>query len=122
MTREEFDHFCKSLKATTNVIQWGEASVWKIGGKIFAICSGWGKEEGDGEGQKISFKCSPHSFDILKEVEGFIAAPYLARAKWIQLTKDCPLKEDEIKEYITTAYEIICAKLTKKLRKELGLE
>lgn len=39
MTRDEFDGYCRSLKATTNVIQWGNSSVWKVGGKIFAICS-----------------------------------------------------------------------------------
>jgi predicted DNA-binding protein (MmcQ/YjbR family) len=39
MTREEFDLYCASLKATTNVIQWGNATVWKIGGQIMAICS-----------------------------------------------------------------------------------
>ncbi len=37
MTREEFDHYCSSLKSTTHIIQWHGASVWKIGGKIFAI-------------------------------------------------------------------------------------
>jgi len=36
---QEFNDYCSSLAATTNVIQWGNASVWKVGGKIFAICS-----------------------------------------------------------------------------------
>ena len=40
MTYQEFNEFCRSLAATTNVIQWGGAHVWKVGGKVFAI-GGW---------------------------------------------------------------------------------
>lgn len=117
MTRDEFDSFCKSLKATTNVIQWGNATVWKVGGKIFAICSHWGK----GEQQKIAFKCSDFSYLLLTEQEGIVPAPYLARAKWVQLTTANALSDDEIKAYITQAHKIIAAKLTKTKQKQLGL-
>ncbi|UTW56564.1 MmcQ/YjbR family DNA-binding protein [Kordiimonas sp. SCSIO 12610] len=117
MTRDEFDHFCSGLKATTNVIQWGNSSVWKVGGKIFAIASVWG----DGNHSKINFKCSDLSYQILCELEGIIPAPYLARAKWVQVEDDTILDDDTLKSYITEAHEIIAAKLTKKLQKELGL-
>jgi predicted DNA-binding protein (MmcQ/YjbR family) len=40
MTRDEFNIFCATLPKTTHVIQWGNAHVWKVGGKVFAI-SGW---------------------------------------------------------------------------------
>ena len=40
MTRDEFNSFCDGLTATTHVVQWGNADVWKVGGKVFAIC-GW---------------------------------------------------------------------------------
>ena len=40
MTREDYDAFCGSLPHATHVVQWGDASVWKIGGKVFAI-GGW---------------------------------------------------------------------------------
>ena len=117
MTREEFDLYCASLKATTNVIQWGNATVWKIGDKIFAICSHWGA----GEEQKISFKCSEHSYMVLCELEGIIPAPYLARAKWVQLTTLDAMKDEDIRVYVESAYDIISAKLTKKLRAELDI-
>ena len=117
MTREEFDTYCASLPKTTNVIQWGNATVWKIGGKIFAICSHWGK----GEEQKISFKCSDLSFSILIEQDYIMPAPYLARAKWVQLTHTKAMDDDDIKAYIKEAYSIICRKLTKAKRKETGI-
>lgn len=118
MNREQFDTFCASLKATENVIQWGDSSVWKVGGKIFAICSIWG----NGRDWKLSFKCSDLSYQILCELDGIVPAPYLARAKWVQLTDDDALSDDDIKSYIEEAHRIIAGKLTKAKRSELGLE
>jgi len=40
VTRDEFNAFCGGMTATTHVVQWGNADVWKVGGKVFAIC-GW---------------------------------------------------------------------------------
>src|SRR5690606_27443387 len=37
MTYPEFNDFCRSLPATTYVVQWGGSHVWKVGGKVFAI-------------------------------------------------------------------------------------
>lgn len=117
MTRKEFDAFCATLKASTHVVQWGGASVWKIGGKIFAVSSIWGESEQE----KISFKCSDLAFDILKEQPGLTPAPYLARAKWIQVTESGAMSDEDIKSYIETAYWIVARKLTKAVRSELGL-
>lgn len=117
MNRAEFDTYCRSLKAATNVVQWGDASVWKVGGRIFAICSHWG----EGEQQKISFKCSDLSYRILCELPGVVPAPYLARAKWVQITTDEAMSDADIRDYIRTAHEIISAKLTRAVRAELGL-
>lgn len=118
MTRDEFNEFCKALKATTNVVQWGGASVWKIGGKIFAICSSWG----EGQHPKISFKCSDLSYSMLPQQPGIIPAPYLARAKWVQIEEAGAMSDEEIKAYIKMAYTIIGWKLTKAQRKSLELE
>ena len=118
MTRDEFNDYCQSLSATTNVVQWGNASVWKIGGKIFAICANWGVDEGPG----IGFKCSDLSYQILIEQEGIMPSPYLARAKWVRLATHDAMSDDDIKLYIERAYLIIMSKLTKAKLKELGLE
>jgi len=116
VTRQEFDSFCASLKATTNVVQWGNATVWKVGGKIFAICSHWG----EGDHQKIGFKCSDLSYLVLIEQEGIVPGPYLSRAKWVQLETSDAMTDAEIKSYITEAHSIISGKLTKTKQRELG--
>ncbi|MBO0335213.1 MmcQ/YjbR family DNA-binding protein [Sneathiella sp. CAU 1612] len=117
MTRDDFDSFCVTLPAATNVKQWGNASVWKVGGKIFAICSNWGPDET----QKISFKCSDLAFAILTEQEGIIPAPYLARARWVQLISKDAMQDQDIEAYIQEAYTIVKAKLTRAMRAELGI-
>ncbi|WP_417450698.1 MmcQ/YjbR family DNA-binding protein [Kordiimonas sp.] len=125
MTRDEFDAYCATLKATTHVVQWGGASVWKVGGKIFAICSNWGPDDKRSGTQdsasRISFKCSDLSYQILCELEGIEPAPYLARAKWVQLQRAGALTHVDLKSYIADAHAIIAAKLTKKLQRDLGL-
>ncbi len=92
--------------------------MWKVGGKIFAICSQWGA----GSDNRISFKCSDLGYRILCEQEGIIPAPYLARAKWVQIEDPEAMSEDELKRYIETAYVIVLGKLTRAQRAELGLE
>ena len=41
MQRDGFEAFVLALPAVTLVHQWGDASVAKVGGKIFALLSGW---------------------------------------------------------------------------------
>lgn len=118
MTRDEFNDFCQSLKATTNVVQWGNASVWKIGGKIFAVCSKWG----EGDHAKISFKCNDMAYSMLPQQPGIIPAPYLARAKWVQIEQADAMSDEDLKAYIKMAYTIIGWKLTKAMRASLELE
>jgi len=117
MNRQHFDKFCERLPGTSNVIQWGGASVWKVGGKIFAISSTWGKDDTE----CISFKCSDLSYQILTEQDGIVPAPYLARAKWVQVRGHDTLNDQDVEGYITEAHKIISGKLTKKARAELGL-
>ena len=122
MTRQDFDAYCASLASVTHVVQWGGASVWKVGGKIFAICSNWGPDECvDDAHNKISFKCTDLSYDILRRQDGIVPAPYLARAKWVQVQTAKAMSEDDLCGYIADAHAIISAKLTKAKRAELGL-
>jgi len=65
-----FEAFVLALPAATLVRQWGDSSVGKVGGKIFAI---FGDAAGDGA---LSFKCSDLAFQMLPELEGIRPAPY----------------------------------------------
>lgn len=118
MTYQQFNTFCRSLAHTTYVMQWGDAHVWKVGGKVFAI-GGWN----DGKNSGITFKTSELSFDILREQPGLRPAPYLASRgmKWIQQYAKPGLKDAELKYYLSESHRLVSLGLTKKLQKELGL-
>ena len=117
MTRDEFNDFCKSLKATTHVVQWGNSDVWKVGGKVFAIC-GWADEV-----DAFTFKTSDIAFEVLQDQPGIRPAPYLASRgfKWLQHYAEPGLSDDELKAHITLSYEMIAKALTRKKRAELGV-
>lgn len=118
MTYEEFNAFCASLRATTHVVQWGGAHVWKVGGKVFAI-GGW-HEEGEA---RFTFKASEISYEVLKAQPGLRPAPYLASRglKWIQHHAQPGLSDAELRDYIRQSHAIVAQGLSKKRRVELGL-
>lgn len=119
ITLKQYNEYCGSLPSSTHVVQWGGADVWKVGGKVFAI-GGWSKEEKP----YITFKCSDISYEMLKEQQGLRPAPYLASRgfKWIQMYNDPGLSKKELFAYISHSHQLVAAKLTRKLQKELGLE
>ncbi|MGK2229026.1 MAG: putative DNA-binding protein (MmcQ/YjbR family) [Devosia sp.] len=118
MDRTGFEAFVLSLPGVTLVHQWGNASVAKVGDKIFALLSGWATDGDLG----LSFKCSLMSYDLLPELEQVRPAPYLARAKWVQVLPGAPLSSDELQAYVREAHRLVAAKLTRKRQAELGLE
>ena len=118
MTYDEFNAFCASLKATSNVIQWGGSSVWKVGGKVFAV-GGWD----DGECPRFTFKTSEIAYEMLRDHPGCRPAPYLASRgmKWIQHFEEPGLTDEELRDYIQHSHLLASLNLTKKLQRELGL-
>jgi len=119
MLLEEYNSYCASLPRTTHVVQWGGAHVWKVGGKVFAI-AGWSA----GEELAVTFKVSDLGFDILKQQPGLRPAPYLASRgmTWIQRTSGESMDDAALKDYLAESHRLIAAKLTRKLRHELGLD
>ena len=117
MTYEEFNQFCRTLPATTYVVQWGGSHVWKVGGKVFAI-GGWQDDE-----PSFTFKVSDTSYEILKMQSGLRPAPYLASRgmKWIQHFAKPGLSDSALRDYIRQSHFIVSQGLSKKARIELGL-
>jgi predicted DNA-binding protein (MmcQ/YjbR family) len=118
MTRKDYDAFCETLPNATHVVQWGDASVWKIGGKVFAI-GGWS----NGETFAVSFKCSKTSFAILSELPGLRPAPYLASRglSWMQRIDDSALDDAGLQAYLRQSYALVAAGLPKRTQRALGL-
>jgi predicted DNA-binding protein (MmcQ/YjbR family) len=118
MTRDEYNRFCQSLKATTHVVQWGGSDVWKVGGKVFAI-AGWNHGSTTG----ITFKTSEIAYEMLRDQPGLRPAPYLASRgmKWIQHYDQPGLGDEDLRYYLAESHRIVALGLTQKKRRELDL-
>ena len=118
MTRGRYNKFCGALKATSHVVQWGGADVWKVGGKVFAI--GW---FATGSHPAITFKVSEFSYEVLRDMPGLRPAPYLASRgmKWIQQFDEPGLSDADLKDHLADSHRLVSLGLTKKLQRELGL-
>jgi predicted DNA-binding protein (MmcQ/YjbR family) len=105
---------CLSFPGATEQIQWGNDLLFKVGGKMFAatplepapVC--------------LSFKASPENFAELTERPYIIPAPYLARAQWVALETRDAVPRDELAGLLRKSYELVAAKLPKKIRESLS--
>lgn len=123
MKLEAYNRFCSTLPATSHVVQWGGAHVWKVGGKVFAI-GGWNGGPADEAAELfVTFKVSDLAYDILKEQPGCRPAPYLASRgmKWIQRMSGESMDDAALKDYLKESHRIVASGLPKKKRAELGL-
>ena len=117
MTPAKFNAFCRSLPATSYVMQWGGSHVWKVGGKVFAIGGSHGRRA------TVTFKVSPIAYEMLRERQGLRPAPYLASRglKWIQHYAEPGLSNAELRDYLRLSHAIVARGLSRKRRAELGL-
>jgi predicted DNA-binding protein (MmcQ/YjbR family) len=117
MDRATFNAFCAAMAATSHVVQWGNADVWKVGPKVFAIC-GWA----DGR-DAFTFKVTEIAYEVLQDQPGIRPAPYLASRgmKWLQHYEAPGLSDAELRQHIEISYDLVAAGLSKKKRLELGI-
>ncbi|MCB1383904.1 MAG: MmcQ/YjbR family DNA-binding protein [Notoacmeibacter sp.] len=118
MTLDDFNSYCAALPHTRYVVQWRGAHVWKVDTKVFAI----GRFDA-GEAERITFKCSWMSYDILKEQPGLRPAPHLASRgmPWIQRVSDESMDDAALRDYLTESHRLAAATLSRKRQRELGL-
>jgi len=115
MDIESVRKFCLSLPHVTEGIQWGNDLLMRIGNKMFAVIVLEPASD-----HVLSFKCTPARFAELVEQEGIVPAPYVARYHWVALERFDALPERELKELLTTSYELVRDKLPKKVRDGLA--
>lgn len=113
MDIEALRKYCLSLPHTTEIVQWGNDLLFRIGGKMNAVV---GLESSEGG---VAFKCTPDEFAQLTERDGIIPAPYLARYHWVQVRDSDALTQTELKRLLRDSYQMVRAKLPKKVRDQL---
>jgi predicted DNA-binding protein (MmcQ/YjbR family) len=113
MDYEKVKVVCRSLPGVTEDIKWGADLVFSVGGKMFAAMAA---ENPDA----VSFKVDDDRFLELTDRPGIIPAPYLARAKWVYIEDLKSISDAEAAELLKRSYELVFAKLTKKMQREIG--
>jgi predicted DNA-binding protein (MmcQ/YjbR family) len=114
MDFEAAKKLCRSFPGATEDVKWETNIVFSVGTKMFAVTDDGAPPSG------ISFKVENERFLELTDRPGIIPAPYLARAKWVYVEKARALSDKEAAALLRRSYELVLAKLTRKLQKEIG--
>jgi predicted DNA-binding protein (MmcQ/YjbR family) len=105
---------CLAFPGTIEQIQWGNDLLFKVAGKMFAATPL------EPAPVFLSFKTSPENFADLTERPNIIPAPYLARAQWVALESKEALSSSELATLLRDSYDLVVAKLPKKIQESLG--
>ncbi len=112
MTPQAFEAACRALPGVTLDHPWGDDDVYKVGGRMFAVT---------GPSGGLSIKVTDIAFEALVETGQARPAPYLARAKWVRFDELKTLDDTEVVGWLETAHALVAAKLTRAIRREIGL-
>ncbi len=113
MRLDRLKSFALSLPQTSVVKQWG-GLVFKVVGKMFFLISLDGAVI-----TGVIFKCTPEEFDDLVEIDGIGQAPYFAKRMWVRVEDLAALPEKELQTRIRHSFDLVAAKLPKKIQATL---
>lgn len=114
MRLDRLKAFALGLPQTTVVKQWGECLVFKVAGKMFLLIPLDG-----GVINGLSVKCTPEEFAGLTAIDGIGQAPYAAKRHWVRVEEEA-LPEPELRKLIRRSYDLVVAKLPKRVQATLG--
>lgn len=116
MDRAGIGKVCLGLPGATLDHPFGDHhDAYRVGGKMFVMV---------GEMGGVSFKVSDIAYEVLTETGRARPAPYLARAKWVNIEalENAPEWTDaDLADHFRSAHAIVAAKLTRKQRAAIGL-
>ncbi|CAN5417609.1 MmcQ/YjbR family DNA-binding protein [soil metagenome] len=116
MNRETIGKVCLALPGATLDHPFGDHhDAYRVGGKMFVMV---------GEAGGVSFKVSDIAYEVLTETGRARPAPYLARAKWVNIEHPEATEhwtDADMSDHFATAHAIVAAKLTRKARAAFGL-
>lgn len=114
-SQRDLDSWLARLPGVSTDIKWGADLCYLVRDKMFCVyCL-----EGEGKGS-LSFKAGEDRFLELTDRPGFVPAPYLARAHWVKIDDTAIVPRQELESLLRNAYELIVAKLPKKVQRELA--
>lgn len=105
---------CMSFPGATEGVKWENHICFMVAEKMFCITTI------DDGAQDVSLKVTDEQFALLtEERDGIVPAPYMARNKWVRIERYKNLSDQEWKELLRQSYELIRAKLPRKVQQSL---
>ena len=114
---EDFRNYCLSKKGVTESFPFDEHTlVFKVMGKMFAVC---GLERIPSQ---VNLKCDPElSVELRTTYDGLIIPGWhMSKLHWNTVIIESNFSPNFITELIDHSYDLVVAKLTKKLKEELN--
>lgn len=112
MTNDSIREFCMGLQGATEQVQWEDHLLFKVGGKMFAMTKLGG--------HTCNFKTTPEQFIELVEMPDIVPTPYnMWKYHWVTCEKLTALPDREFREMLKQSYELVRAKLPRKVKAEL---
>ncbi|OCX53286.1 hypothetical protein BEL04_02985 [Mucilaginibacter sp. PPCGB 2223] len=115
MTIEDIETFCDSFPGVTKDIKWEDHLCFNVGGKMFVVTSP------DAVPPSATFKVTDEEFEEMIARDGFSAAAYIGKYKWVKVDDINLLSKKEWEHYARQSYNLITSKLPTKVRAGLGL-
>ena len=112
MDRHELKAMCLGFPGAIEDFPFGdEVSVFKVGGKMFAV------SHLDGEPLQVSLKCDPDiALQLRASYPAITAGYHLHKRHWNTVTIDGTLPDQMLSELVTDSYDLVVASLPKARR------
>ena len=119
MNIEEIRNYFLSKKGATESTPFDDVTlVFKVQGKMFGLMP----LDKSPDELSINVKCDPDKAIELREQFSYVKPGYhMSKKHWNTIMIQKQITNNQITEWIDDSYDLIVAKLTKKLRKELYL-
>jgi predicted DNA-binding protein (MmcQ/YjbR family) len=110
MRHEDLVAYCLSKPGAVEDEPWEGDPVAKVGGKVFAFLGGGG----------LGVKCGRDADEAAELRQRFpdsvTKSAYIGQHGWNRITLDGAIDDDELRELVDTSYDMVVAKLPKRLR------
>ncbi|GAB3814180.1 MmcQ/YjbR family DNA-binding protein [Pontibacter rugosus] len=115
---EEFRDYCLAKPMVTEETPFGDDTlVYKVGGKIFALCSISDYSRG------INLKCDPVKAIELRERYTQVKPGYhMSKKHWNTVLPEVGLSNELLQQWLDDSYTLVSSRLTKAQKQILGLK
>ncbi|WP_299822100.1 MmcQ/YjbR family DNA-binding protein [uncultured Pontibacter sp.] len=118
MNIEDFREYCLAKKGVTEELPFDQDTlVFKVCGKMFALCSLSAYEQG------IALKCDPEKAVELREAYPEKVKPgyHMSKVHWNTVLPEAGLADSLIRNWIDDSYHLVASKLTKAQKATIDL-